>query len=174
VLVALLGAADGRRLIAFSNPAVTAIAGVSKDTAKRAIDYLERIDLVTFVERATLRRVRILKAPNDRTLAALSERQRLVFSALLDLAGGSTSVYLSAVALHERTHLPMKVNSQVMIGLVQRGYVEQMMESPFPLQIYRVDVRRRPGRGLQLTRIIEPTNELQPFILRDRRSAVDP
>jgi hypothetical protein len=173
-LTALLDVANGRRLVATSS---TALAGgkAARRTTLRGLNYLEQVGFLTAIERSTwLRRVRLQAGLGSFEMKLLSPLGQSLLRALYKLANGQKTITVSARQLTHVSGLSKVLCAQTMLQLIKRAAIAEVTPPVSNVTIFRINVRRRVGRGLQLAKLPDYTDETDPLIIakpRDPRTS---
>lgn len=167
ILTRLLEVAAGRRYLAFSGKDLEDETGYSGHTTiTKALTYLAEVDLLVPLQLNTqLRRIRLTAERDSFEAKKLYPSALALFEALHDLGRGQKTFIVSSQDIQTRSGLKRVHAAKNMTLLVQRGLVTELMRTPGKVGTYRLDVKRRGGRGLQIEQLAPETRELDPTIL---------
>lgn len=161
-LVALLELAKGRRTIATTAHDLGMLTGIPVRTVARSIERLTALGMLTRLETTALRRIRIEHLPDSEIGIRLPPIARQLLEALVEMADGARTLTIRNQELYAKIDRTAPQTARIMRTLVSRGAITEITPATGRSDLFRIDVKRGRGSGLQLTM-------LQPSSDEDRR-----
>lgn len=149
----LLSLANGRRLIATTGSDLSLLMQIPSRTVVLALKTLADVGYITKLETTVLRRIRIEARMDDDVAILLPETTREALRVLYELGEGQKTFTLRAIDFAKRMNMDLEPATKHLLTLIKRGAVTELTKSTYQLDLYRIDVKRSQGRGMQLTQL---------------------